>query len=46
LTASGLEPASRIVVVGAVLVAALALTADWMLGLVERAVVPATWEER
>ena len=45
LTAAGLEPASRIVVVGAVLVAALALLADWLLGLVERVVVPATWEE-
>jgi osmoprotectant transport system permease protein len=44
LTAAGLEPASRIVVVGAVLVAALALLADWLLSLVERAVVP-TWED-
>jgi osmoprotectant transport system permease protein len=46
LTAAGLQPASRIVVVGAVLVAALALLADWLLSLVERAVVPATSEER
>jgi osmoprotectant transport system permease protein len=44
LTAAGLEPASRIVVVGAVLVAALALLADWLLSLVERTVVP-TWED-
>ena len=44
LTAAGLEPASRIVVVGAVLVAALALLADWLLSLVERAVV-STWED-
>ncbi|MDB5064991.1 MAG: glycine betaine transport system permease protein [Chloroflexi bacterium] len=44
LTAAGLEPASRIVVVGAVLVAALALLADWLLSLAERAVVP-TWED-
>ncbi|MEA2670245.1 MAG: osmoprotectant transport system permease protein [Chloroflexota bacterium] len=44
LAAAGLEPASRIVVVGAVLVAALALLADWLLSLVERAVVP-TWED-
>jgi osmoprotectant transport system permease protein len=42
LTAAGLQPASRIVVVGAVLVAALALLADWLLSLVERLVVPAT----
>jgi osmoprotectant transport system permease protein len=45
LTAAGLQPASRIVVVGAALVAALALIADWLLGLVERAVVPAVWKE-
>ncbi len=44
LTAAGLQPASRIVVVGAVLVAALALLADWVLSLIERAVVP-TWED-
>jgi osmoprotectant transport system permease protein len=46
LTAAGLQPASRIVVVGAVLVAALALLADWLLSLVERAVVPHHLEER
>jgi len=46
LTAAGLGPASRIVLVGAVLVAALALLADWMLGLVERLVVPVTTEAR
>ncbi len=45
LTAAGLEPASRIVIVGAVLVAALALLADWLLSLVERAVVPASATE-
>jgi osmoprotectant transport system permease protein len=45
LTAAGLQPASRIVIVGAALVAALALIADWLLGLVERAVVPAAWKE-
>jgi osmoprotectant transport system permease protein len=45
LTAAGLEPASRIVIVGAVLVAALALLADWLLSLVERAVVPASARE-
>jgi osmoprotectant transport system permease protein len=42
LTAAGLQPASRIVLVGAVLVAALALIADWLLGLLEFAMVPAT----
>jgi osmoprotectant transport system permease protein len=46
LTAAGLQPASRIVVVGAVLVAALALLADWLLSLLERLVVPVTWETR
>jgi osmoprotectant transport system permease protein len=42
LTAAGLQPASRIVIVGAVLVAALALIADWLLSLLELALVPAT----
>jgi len=40
--ASGINQSDRIVFVGAVLVAALALLADWLLGLVERAVVPRT----
>jgi osmoprotectant transport system permease protein len=38
--ASGLNQSDRIVFVGAVMVAALALLADWALSLVERAVVP------
>lgn len=45
LTAAGLQPASRIVIVGAVLVAALALLADWLLSLLERAIVPASARE-
>jgi len=38
--ASGINRSDRIVFVGAVMVAALALLADWALSLVERAVVP------
>ena len=38
--ASGINRSDRIVLVGAVMVAALALLADWALSLVERAVVP------
>ena len=37
---TGLNTNDRIVFVGAVMVAILALTADWVLGLVERAVTP------
>jgi osmoprotectant transport system permease protein len=37
---SGIDQSDRIVFVGAVMVAALALLADWALSLVERAVVP------
>jgi len=40
--ASGINESDRIVFVGAVIVAALALLADWLLGLVERAAVPRT----
>jgi osmoprotectant transport system permease protein len=39
---SGINQSDRIVFVGAVMVAALALLADWLLGLVERALVPRT----
>jgi len=38
--ASGIDQSDRIVFVGAVMVAALALLADWALSLVERVVVP------
>ena len=38
--ASGINSSDRIVFVGAVMVATLALLADWMLSLVERVVVP------
>jgi len=38
--ASGIDQSDRIVFVGAVMVATLALLADWALSLVERAVVP------
>jgi osmoprotectant transport system permease protein len=38
--ASGIDQSDRIVLVGAVMVAALALLADWALSLVERLVVP------
>jgi osmoprotectant transport system permease protein len=38
--ASGINQSDRIVLVGAVMVAALALLADWALSLVERVVVP------
>jgi len=38
--ASGINQSDRIVFVGAVMVAALALLADWLLGLVERALIP------
>jgi osmoprotectant transport system permease protein len=37
---SGINRSDRIVFVGAVMVAVLALLADWALSLVERAVVP------
>jgi osmoprotectant transport system permease protein len=40
--AAGINQSDRIVFVGAVMVAVLALLADWLLGLVERAVVPRT----
>jgi len=40
--ASGINQSDRLVFVGAVMVAALALLADWTLGLVERVVVPRT----
>jgi osmoprotectant transport system permease protein len=38
--ASGINQSDRIVFVGAVMVAALALLADWALSLVERALTP------
>jgi osmoprotectant transport system permease protein len=40
--AAGLGQSDRIVLSGAVIVAVLALLADWVLGLIERAVVPST----
>lgn len=40
--AAGINQSDRIVFVGAVMVAALALLADWLLGLAERALVPRT----